>query len=305
MRIGIISAYQKDDWHAQQIAAVAERSAEVEIVEPSDFDIEVTNGESGLRCANRDALDYDLFLTPRPLGDGGHADFQLDFYELLANSGAPMVNEVKALLAAIDKFKSSWAFQQAGLPGPRVVVSQKPARALEALDQMGRVVVKPLYGSLGDGIEMLHSDRARDRERLVERVADEGAVYLQQYVETPIADVRAFVVGGRVEAAVARRPVEGEFRSNLELGADAQPITLSPAAEWVAVAAARAVGLDYSGVDLLITKGGPLVLEVNGTPSFKFLYEATGSNMAEPIVAHALNRARIRALSGGTAIHGH
>ena len=205
------------------------------------------------------------------------------FYQSLAEASC-VVNDVRALVTAIDKFKSSWRFAQAGLPSPRVLVVQRLEEACRALVELRRAVVKPLYGSLGIGIELLGKD---DGPRLRELLERHRALYLQAYVE-PRADVRAFVVGDRVEAAIVRKARPGEFRANIHQGADFEEARLDDATADLAVRATRAIGLDYAGVDILDTDEGPQLLEVNGTPSFRGVNTATGRDMAHAIVEHAL-----------------
>jgi ribosomal protein S6--L-glutamate ligase len=197
-----------------------------------------------------------------------------------------LVNDVRALTNAVDKFRSSWLFARAAVPAPPVLVTQRLDEAEQALAQMGTLVVKPLYGSLGIGVERLGPG---DESRLPALLDEHHALYLQAFV-APELDVRAFVIGDRVAAAMARRPQPGEFRANIHQGAEARAHVLDRFTAEVAVRATRALGLDYSGVDLLITDGGPLVLEANGTPSFRGIARATGRDMAQAIVEHALGR---------------
>src|SRR5262249_37721962 len=116
-------------------------------------------------------------------------------------------------------------------------------------------------------------------------------VYLQAWVgREPPEDLRLFVVGGRVEAAMARRAPDGDFRTNVHQGGQARAIRPRPELARVAVSAARAMGLAYAGVDVIDSDEGPTVLEVNGTPSWRALHEATGCDMADAIIALAVER---------------
>jgi len=287
LRIGVISAYPHDDWHARRIVEAATRSAQADVLDPCDFAAEITAGRSRILVRGRDAADWDLFLTPRALGDSGDADVQLELYRVLARAGAAVSNDVDALLVALDKFRTSWELSRAGLPTPdaRVVQTEEQARA--ALDELGDAVAKPVYGSLGLGVERLGRG---DDARLQALLAARGALYLQRFVDGARLDVRAFVVGDRVEAAMGRVPRSGDFRSNAHQGAAGRALELDDKEAAIAVAATRALGLDYSGVDLLVGAEGAQVLEVNGTPSFRAIYEATGRDMAPAIVAHAIQR---------------
>jgi tetrahydromethanopterin:alpha-L-glutamate ligase len=289
LRIGVISAYGNDDWHARRIVAAASAVARVDVLLPTDFAAEVRAGAPRVLVRGRDAAEWHLYLTPRALGDEGDADVQLELYRVLARTGARMVNDVDALLVAIDKFRTSWELAGAGLPTPDARVVQTAEQADAALAALGDVVVKPVYGSLGVGIE-----RVDEPARLHELLAARGALYLQRFVGGATSDVRAFVVGDRVEAAVARKPAADDFRGNLQQGATQTAITLDEKTARLAVAATRVVGLDYSGVDLLVGAEGAAIIEVNGTPSFRGVYEATGRDMAPAIVEHATRALRLK-----------
>jgi tetrahydromethanopterin:alpha-L-glutamate ligase len=291
LRIGVISAYPDLDWHAQRIALAAGRHDHADILQPTDFCAEVKSGASRVQARGRDAREYDLFLTPRALGDEGDADVQLELYRLLAATGAKVVNDVDALLRALDKLRTSWELARAGLPTPEVRVVQTAAQAEAALAALGRAVAKPVYGSLGSGVERLERGDGARAQALVSRW---GALYLQRYVDDALVDVRAFVVGDRVEAAVQRQPQAGEFRGNVQLGADVEPIVLDAATAALAVRATQLLGLVYSGVDLLVTPRGAELIEVNGTPAWQSIFVATGRDMAPAIVDEATRARRLK-----------
>ena len=200
-----------------------------------------------------------------------------------------LVNSINAVLTAIDKFETSCRLQQAGVPTPPVVVAQELPMAQEVLAQWGRVVAKPLFGSLGLGIELLE-DTADGHAQLPELLARFGAIYLQEFVPTPGRDIRAFVVGPRVAASIYRLAEPGEWRTNIHRGAHPDPCELDPTVTAMAVKAAKAVGLDYTGVDILEGPNGPMVIEVNGNPLWQGVLQATGRNMADEIVAWVVER---------------
>lgn len=279
LRIGVISAYPDDDWHAQRIARAAAGRHHVDVLAPTDFAAELRDGAPRVSVAGKDARSWDLFLTPRALGDEGNADVQVELYRALHRQGARLCNGVEALLIAVDKFRTTWELARAGVATPPAYVVQTASQLDVALSALGEVVVKPVYGSLGIGVE-----RLRDRPRLLARLEEQGALYLQQFVADATLDVRAFVIGDRVAAALAREPREGEFRGNLRLGARARSIELDEMAARAAVRATQVVGLEYAGVDLLLSPRGVEVLEINGTPSFRGILAASGLDMAPLIV---------------------
>ncbi len=120
---------------------------------------------------------------------------------------------------------------------------------------LGEAVAKPLAGSLGDGVERVRDDE-EGRGSVRARVARDGAMYLQAFVPHPGRDLRVFVVGGRARAAIERHAPPGEWRTNVVRGGRTEPAAPGGATLAVAEAAARALGLDYAGVDLVPTGEG-------------------------------------------------
>jgi ribosomal protein S6--L-glutamate ligase len=114
---------------------------------------------------------------------------------------------------------------------------------------------------------------------------------LQRFVETGGVDYRLFVGGGEVKACVRRTAPRGDWRSNAARGAGVAEASSSREWDRVALAAARALGLDFAGVDLAVTAEGPTVLEVNGVPNFRAVFEATGRDMARAMAAWVAVRA--------------
>ena len=292
-RLGIISAYPDEDWHARRIVAAASRRADAQVLSPLDFGADIAPGAPRLLVQGEPHDLFDAFLTPRALGDEGDQELQLELYRTLAEEGALLVNDVRALTVAIDKFKTSWLLARAGLPTPRAMVVQREGETEAALASLGgRAVAKPLYGSLGIGVELVDSPR-----RLAECLRRWRALYVQEYVASAggaVRDLRAFVVGDCVEAAIARVAPKGEFRTNVHQGGHAEAVQLDEKTQSLAVEAAAVLGLDYAGVDIMEGGDGPLVLEVNGTPLFAGIFDATGRDMAEPIVDLVLERVAAR-----------
>lgn len=293
MRIAVVTGFIREDWHSQRLVAALGRRAEVRVADPSELVVLAERGRAQVLVAGVPARSFDAFLLARGLGRRGQADFQLEAYRLLAEEGALVVNDVGALLAAQDKLRTSVLCARAGVPTPAAVAVQDLGVALGALRRFGVAVKKPLWGSLGEGVEKLEADPA-GRRAVGRALREEGVVYLQAFVPNDGRDYRAFVVGGRVAAAICRSVPPGSFVANLARGGRAVPVTLPGPFERAAVRAAEALGLDYAGVDLLADGGRPLVIEVNGNPSWRGLFQATGLDMAEAIAEHLVARARKR-----------
>jgi ribosomal protein S6--L-glutamate ligase len=243
----------------------------------------------------------DAVLLVRGLGRTGDADVQFECYRALEESGTLVMNRIDALLAAQDKLRTSWLLSRVGVPTPPCTVVQTRRAALDALASLGEAVAKPIAGSLGEGVELLSSQRG-GRKRIVEMLERDGAVYLQGWVPNPGRDLRLFVVGQSVVGSIERVAQDGAIVANVSRGARVRPASRDPQIEEMAIAAARALGLDWTGVDVVRGPRGPQVIEVNGNPSWQGILEATGEDMAEPIAQHVLARALRRTGMGRTVL---
>jgi RimK family alpha-L-glutamate ligase len=216
-----------------------------------------------------------------PRGSLEQVIFRVDALHALA---VPCINSARALERTIDKFLASALLAKAGVPTPRTIACERPEDALEAFEELGGdVIVKPLFGAMGAG--MTRIDDADVAYRVFHALALERAVYYLQEALPAAADVRAFVVGGRVIGAVERSGPG--WRRNLARGATAAAIQLSPEQERVCLSSAEALGVDYAGVDLL----GDYVLELNGIPGWHGLQQATGIDVAGALVTQIEARA--------------
>ncbi|MGC4113896.1 MAG: RimK family alpha-L-glutamate ligase [Myxococcales bacterium] len=292
LRFAVVTAFLHDDWHSQRVFAALSQWADTVIVDPADLSASLEPGALALRHRER-LEDFDAFVLVRGLSPRGDADAQFTVYRALAQAGALVINRIDALLDAQDKFRTSHLLARAGVPTPRAALAQSGDAAAEFLRRLGDAVAKPLFGSLGEGVERLAVGEEGER-RAAERVAAEGALYLQQWVPNPGHDTRAFVVGGRMVASVERVAAEGEFRTNVARGARPRPAHPNPGVASVAERAARALGLDYAGVDVLEGPQGPQVIEVNGNPSFDMIFDATGQDMGVEIARYVVRQARER-----------
>lgn len=156
--------------------------------------------------------------------------------------------------------------------------------------------MKTPFGSYGSGVVISESKRSlMSSLDAIWDAHDVNIVLLQEFVkESKGKDIRVFVVGGQVVATMMRAAVKGEFRSNIELGGSGEQVQITDEERDIAVRATEALGLEVSGVDLVRSKNGPLVLEVNGNPGFKKLEDVSGVNVARAIVEHAVRRIGIR-----------
>jgi [lysine-biosynthesis-protein LysW]--L-2-aminoadipate ligase len=209
-----------------------------------------------------------------------------------AHYGVPTVNDPETVDLAGDKIRTSLRLQERGIPTPRTVVALSPDAAMHALEQVGYpAVLKPAVGSWGRLMAKVGSPD--EAEQLIEHKAALGApihsiFYVQEFVPKPGRDLRAFVVGDRVLAAMWRS--SPDWRTNAARGATAEAAPLTPELTGLALRAAEAVGGGVLAVDLMEAPSGLVVHEVNPTPEFKTLQSTTDVDIAAAIVDHAVGK---------------
>jgi RimK family alpha-L-glutamate ligase len=210
---------------------------------------------------------------------------------LTLNNLAPMLNEPKAAITALHKYASAAALARQDVPVPDAVLALSNERLNEVRAQFGeRAVYKTAIGTHGGGTWMVELD-----DPLNAQVGDRHA-FLQEYLDRDEGrhhDLRVYVVGERVVAAMNRYAPEGEWRTNVALGGDVEDMTgrLPDHVREMALDAVDAIGLDYAGVDIVQGEDGYYVLEVNPTAGFRGLFEASGISPAPYIVQRAVERA--------------
>ncbi len=229
---------------------------------------------------------YDAVLVrSMPPGSLEQIVFRMDALARLEAAGVAVVNPAKAIEAAVDKYLATARLQAAGLLVPPTAVCQTTADALASFEWLGGdVVVKPLFGGEGRGITRV-TDAAIAR-RVFTALEQIGAVlYLQQFVPHDGVDWRLLVVGDEVLGM--RRVNPDDWRTNISLGAKAEPLEVTLELAQLARRAATAVGASVAGVDLLPGRDGRLyALEVNAVPGWRALAGVTGVDVAGRVLAH-------------------
>jgi RimK family alpha-L-glutamate ligase len=219
--------------------------------------------------------------------------YRVDALHWLEDRGVRVMNAPRAIERCVDKFYTSALLREAGLDTPETVVCERIDDAMAAVRDMGDVIVKPLFGSMGHGMVRVSDLETAFRVFRALELA-RAVFYVQRVIDHAGCDVRAFVVGDRVVAAIERRARDAGWRTNISLGGEARAIDLPPAWSAMALTAARAVGADYAGVDLLPETDGTVhVLEVNGIPGWSGAQQATSVDIAGAIVDHLITNARV------------
>jgi len=210
--------------------------------------------------------------------------------------GVPIVNNSVPIARSRDKLRSLQLLSQHDIDIPRTVMARSPSQIGRALESVGGppVVLKLIQGTQGVGVMLAETLPAL--EAILDTLWGLGQnILIQEFIaESRGRDIRALVVGGRVVAAMRRTARMGEFRSNIHRGGLGRIIELGEDYQRVAVKACEVMGLHVAGVDLLESKEGPKVIEINSSPGFEGLEGATGRDIARDILEYSLAYAEER-----------
>jgi RimK family alpha-L-glutamate ligase len=283
MRVAVLSSDR--GWHTSDLIRALEARGHYGAFLP----IRALSGSIGrsprLSIGATTLEEFDAVLVRTiPLGSLEQIVFRIDALHRLERLGVRVINPARVIERTVDKFYTSALLEEAGVLTPATVVAQTREEAMEAFREMGDVIVKPLFGSNGRGIVRVTDEEIAHRVfRALE--LERAVFYLQQAIPHEGRDLRVFVLGGRILAAMWRSAPG--WRTNLSRGGEARAAELTPAWERLALSASEVVGADYAGVDLLPTpEGDTHVLEVNGSPGWRGLQPVSGIDIADALVAH-------------------
>ncbi len=202
--------------------------------------------------------------------------------------GVYPVNESVAIGRSRDKLRSMQLLARDGVGLPVTTFAHDPKQTEEVVKVAGGapMVVKLLEGTQGIGVVLADTDRSA--KSVIEAFRGAGInILVQEFIkEAGGTDIRAFVIGGKVVAAMKRTGAEGDFRSNLHRGGSAAVVKISPEERSTALRAAKSMGLNVCGVDMLRSNHGPVVMEVNSSPGLEGVEKATGKDIAGMIIEH-------------------
>jgi ribosomal protein S6--L-glutamate ligase len=191
-----------------------------------------------------------------------------------------------AIARSRDKLRSLQVLSRKGVDMPKTVFASNKSNAKDVIALSGGapLVLKILEGTQGKGVVLVDSEQAA-KSVLDAFYGMDVNLLIQEFIaEADGADIRAFIVDGKVVGAMKRQGAEGEFRSNLHQGGSASIYKLSRTEKATAIAAAKAMGLGVCGVDMIPSSRGPLVMEVNSSPGLEGIEKATNINIAGKIM---------------------
>ena len=263
------------------------REMDVAVINPMQFSLFVAEQDIGILHQGQ-KFDYDAVIPRIGHSITKHGVAVLRHLEQLDVWTA---NTSQGILQSRDKLHSSQILARNRIPTPRTAYVRDMKDIERAIDAVGGlpVVVKVTQGTQGQGVFLRHT--LRETGNLVQGLLVTGkAVLIQEYIaESHGKDIRALVVGGKVVASMRRKARGREFRSNYHLNGTVEKVEISDEYAEVACRAARVLGLNVAGVDLLEGNDGPLVLEVNSSPGLEGIEKASGVNVAGAIIDYVIS----------------
>jgi len=265
-------------------AAIA-RGHSITLLAAVDLNLAATRNRLALIHRGEELPRFDLVIPRLSAASDPFGLTALRHFEAL---GAKALNSSNAIALSHDKFATLQKLAGAHLPVPPSATVHRSHDIARAIDVVGGapIVIKTILGSQGVGVML--ADTVAQASAIAETmIANKIPIFFQRfYGEANGSDIRAFVVGDTVVAAMRRTARPGEFRSNLHRGGSAEPIALDGALLKLAVDAAQNLGLAVAGVDIIESTAGPLVLEVNSSPGLTGIESTTTVDIGEAIVAY-------------------
>jgi len=292
MRIGVLSFRPLDKQATPEELALKNSAKELghksRIFRATKFQLVYDTESPWLLYDGKPFPDYDVVITrPSVLKD---VDLHIALLEQMEMSGILLFNKYQSILNAKNKIRTMQILDRFGIPIPKTVIIRRPEDVVQASKLVGGfpAIVKTPFGSFGNGVTIVESMRGLNSFLRW----DQPGYLLQEFVKYSRGkDIRIFVVNGKIAGAMMRSAKKGEFRSNIELGGIGTTVEITNEESNIALRSVQALGLDYGGVDVIRSKEGPVVLEVNSNPGFKELERSTGISIAKSIVEYAIELA--------------
>jgi ribosomal protein S6--L-glutamate ligase len=290
MKIGILSRKASLYSTRRLREAAEERGHDVRVVDPLRCYMDITAKRPKVMLRGEE-LRFDAVVPRIGASSTFYGTAVVRQFEM---AGAFTVAGSEAIARSRDKLRSMQllAGEGVGLPVTGFAHSSRDIKGLISMVGGAPLILKLLEGTQGMGVVLAQTRKAAESVIGAFRQLDAN-ILLQEFIEEAGgSDVRALVVGGRVVAAMERHAAQDEFRSNLHRGGTASPVKLTAKERNTAIRAARVMGLSVSGVDIIRSKRGPLVLEVNSSPGLEGIETTSGVDVAGEIIEYIENHAR-------------
>ncbi|MCS6849905.1 MAG: 30S ribosomal protein S6--L-glutamate ligase [Gemmataceae bacterium] len=285
MRIVILSRQANLYSTRALVEAARKRGHSVRVMDTLQFDIRVSRRQPELFYQGEPVEQVDAVI---PRIGASITFYGLAVVRQFEMMGVFCLNESQAIARSRDKLRSLQILSRHDIGLPPTVYTRMAEHVPACIDRVEGppVVVKLLQGTQGIGVVLAESASAANSVIQAFHGLDQN-ILIQKFIqEAKGSDIRALVVGRKVVAAMKRQAVAGEFRSNIHRGGTAKKIRLTAEYRRTALAAARVLGLRVAGVDMIESKDGPMVMEVNSSPGLEGIQKTTGIDVADAIIEH-------------------
>jgi len=277
--------------HKRLVEAAEVRGHEIDVINTLQVVINIASRKPSLYLGESKLTGYDAVIPRIGASVTFYGLAVLRQFEMM---GVFPLNESVAIGRSRDKLRSMQLLSRKGIGLPDTAFAHDPRQAEKVLQLVGGApaIIKLLEGTQGIGVVLGETEQSA--KSVIEAFRGVKVnILVQQFIkEAGGSDLRCFVIGGKVIAAMQRQGAEGDFRSNLHRGGTAKTVKITKEERATAVAAARAVGLNVCGVDLLRSDSGPVVMEVNSSPGLEGIERATGKDIAGLIIEFMEKNAR-------------
>ncbi len=269
--------------HKRIVEAAEQRGHEIDVIDHLRCYINITSHRPTVRYKGEDLPYFDCVIPRIGASVTFYGTAVLRQFEMM---GVYPVNESVAISRSRDKLRSLQLLARKGIGLPVTVFAHRTSRAEEILDMIGGapVVIKLLEGTQGIGVVL--GETQKGAESIIQAFGGVNTnILVQEFIkEAGGEDIRCIVIGDKVVASMKRKGKEGDFRSNIHRGGSAEKVKITPQERSTAVSAAKVMGLNFCGVDLLRSNHGPVVMEVNSSPGLEGIETATGVDVAGGLI---------------------
>ena len=273
-------------WHGQKLKqSLIKRGYSPQFIQLQSCHFDLNGGQARIDIPGFNRLPMAVFVRGVPGGSLEQVVYYLDVLHGLEHVGVPVFNNTRALERSVDKGMTSFLLSSKNIATPNSIFSSDLHyiynKIHEYIDDQKQVVIKPIFGSQGKGVQRISS-----KSDYIDHSLMHGVMYVQEYIdagEDVGVDYRVFVVSGEIIASMKR--IGQSWITNVAQGGKVTAVKLDAKVEQMALDAVNATGLEYSGVDLIQDKHGKFwVTEVNSVPAWKGLQQTTSINLSEVIV---------------------
>lgn len=284
MKIAILSRNRKLYSTNSLYEACKNRGHEVKVIDYLRCHMNITSHRPTIYLGDEELAGFDAII---PRIGASHTFFGCAVVRQFEMMGVYPANESVAISRSRDKLRSLQLLARKGIGLPVTGFAHDPRATKHLISMVGGapLVIKLLEGTQGVGVVLAETSKAGESVIEAFRGLDANILAQEFIKEAGGADIRCFVIGDRVVAAIKRQGKEGEFRSNLHRGGEASIVKITPEERATAVRAAKIMGLNVAGVDLLRSNHGPVIMEVNSSPGLEGIETATGKDVAGMIIS--------------------